>query len=370
MVAALPACVIPRSVVRLLATVGRVTRPGLPLLVVSLVLAAGCGAKAPEETAEGTEAATETVAAPTGGLFAAGPVGLLDEDVVGPPYYPEARAFAPAPGPRPSDAELLREAEALVAARDPLLVDRVAARFEDPDLVERVPDPALRAALVSLLGTVASGAVDWVATSPRFTRVEFGPVGAGRIGRSIGEPGGQRIVIDSRFRNERPALLSVVLAHEAFHADGRASELEELVAVAAQSLVHMEQLLADPALAEERTELAQSTNAWVVIRLNTHRDGSSDLRLVLLDDGPSVLPGGLGQPHFAAFFDPTAAPTPGNRYLQGVAGAVAEAGASPPTALDFDIGSIMFLDENQGALDESELERVAGLLGMDIGPTA
>ena len=354
---------------RLLATVGRVTRPGLPLLVVSLVLAAGCGAKAPEETAAGPEAATETVAVPTGGLFADGPVGLLDEDVVGPPYYPEAQAFPPAAGPRASDAELLREAEALVAARDPLLADRVAARFDDPDLVERVPDPALRAALVSLLGTVASDAVDF-ATSPRFTRVEFGPVGAGRIGRSIGEPGGQRIVIDSRFRNERPALLSVVLAHEAFHADGRASELEELVAVAVQSLVHMEQLLADPALAEEGTELAQSTNAWVVVRLNTHRTGSSDLRLVLLDDGPSVLPGGLGQPHFAAFFDPTAAPTPGNRYLQGVAGAVAEVGASPPAGLDFDIGSIMFLDENQGALTESELERVAGLLGMDIGPTA
>jgi hypothetical protein len=177
-------------------------------------------------------------------------------------------------------------------------------------------------------------------------------------------------VIDSRFRNERPALLSVVLAHEAFHADGRASELEELVAVAVQALVHAQQLLADPTLAEERTELAQSTNAWVVIRLNTHRTGSPDLRLVLVDDGPSVLPGGLGQPHFAAFFDPTAAPTPGNRYLQDVAGAVAEAGASPPAALDFDIESIVFLDENQGALTPSELERVAGLLGMDIGPTA
>ena len=118
--------------------------------------------------------------------------------------------------------------------------------------------------------------------------------------------------------------MSVLLAHEAFHSDGRASDLEELVAVAVQSLVHMQQLLADPEIAQERTELAQSANAWIVIRLNTHRPGSSDLRLVLVDDGPTVLPGGLGQPHFAAFFDPTAAPTPGNRYLREVAEAVAE----------------------------------------------
>jgi hypothetical protein len=351
--------------------VAPVSRRGFSLLVMSLVLAAGCGAQVPAETGSAPETgASETLTSPLGDLFAAGPVRLLDEDVVGPPYYPDAQAFPPAAEPRVTKNELLREAEALVAARDPSLADTAARRFEDPALVERIPDPGLRAALVSLLGTVASPAVDWLASGPRFTRVEFGPVGDGAIARSVAETGGQRIVVDSRFRNERPALLSIVLAHEAFHSDGRASDLEELVAVAVQALVHMQQLLADPAIADERTELAQSTNAWVVIRLNTHRTGSSDLRLVLPDDAPSVLPGGLERPHFAAFFDPLADPTPGNRYLQAVAAAVADTGSDPPAALDFDIRAIAFLDTNPGPLTDDELTRVAGYLGLDAGPAA
>jgi hypothetical protein len=372
MVAGAQAACIPRSEVPASARVGSVSRRGFSLLVVSLILAAGCGAQAHEDTAAtpGT-GPSETLAAPVGDLFADGPVRLLDEDVVGPPYYPEAQALSPAGGPRPSDSELLSEARTLTAARDPSLSDAAARRFEDPALAQRVPDPALRAALVSLLGTVAAPAVDWYASSPRFTRVEFGPVGDGAIAKSITETGGgQRIVIDSRFRDERPALLSVVLAHEAFHSDGRASDLEELVAVAVQALVHMQQLLADPTIADERTELAQSTNAWVVIRLNTHEAGSSDLRLVLSDDAPSVLPGGLERPYFAAFFDPLADPTPGNRYLQETAAAVGESAAGPPASLDFDVQAVMFFDTNQGPLTEAELVRVAGLLDLDVGPTA
>jgi hypothetical protein len=187
------------------------------------------------------------------------------------------------------------------------------------------------------------------------------------IAQSLSGPDGQRVVVAERLRFERPGLLSVVLAHEALHADGEPSDLEELVATALQAIVHLQQLLADPSLATERTELAQSANAWVLIRLNTRDPATGALRLVLDDGGPSVLPGGLDRPYFAAFFDPTAAETPGNAYLAALLAAVGGS-VEPPVRPGFDLATVAFLDANQAALGASDLERAARLLGFE-GPS-
>jgi hypothetical protein len=224
---------------------------------------------------------------------------------------------------------------------------------------------------VSLLGTIAEPALDWLVRGGRFARIEFGDPEGAAIAKSLTGPDGlQRLVVDRRYRFERPALLSVVLAHEALHSDDRVADLEELVATSFQALVQMQQLLADPTLADERTALAQATNAWVVIRLNTRRIGSPELRLVLDDFGPTVLPGGLERPSFAAFFDPTGQPTPGNRYLTDLVAAVAEPGGELPDSPDFSLETIAFLDENQGALTPAELVRVADSLGLELEPAS
>jgi hypothetical protein len=217
---------------------------------------------------------------------------------------------------------------------------------------------------VSLLGTLAEPAVEWLLEGGRFALVDFGELDGPEIAQSLTESDGrQRIVVASRLAHEEPGLLSVVIAHEALHADDRVSDLEELVATALQALVHMQQLLADPALAEEQTELAQSTNAWVLIRFNTRAEGSSTLRLVLPDGGPSVLPGGLERPYFAAFFDPAADPTPGNPYLVALVGAAAV--AEPPPELDFAVDTIELLDTGQAVLNDDELVRIADLLDLE-----
>jgi hypothetical protein len=296
----------------------------------------------------------------------AGPFAPARPELFGPPYYPGTQQAEPARGPDQATAaaELGQRAEQLVGARDAALVSRARQLYADPRLEQLVPHPALRAAVVSLLGTLAEPAIEWLLDGRRFALVDFGELDGTEIAQSqTGADGRQRIVVASRVAHEEPGLLSVVIAHEALHADDRVSDLEELVASAFQALVHMEQLLADPALAEEQTELAQSTNAWVLIRFNTRAEGTPTLRLVLPDGGPSVLPGGLDRPHFAAFFDPAAEPTPGNPYLAALVVAVAV--AEPPPELDFAVETIELLDAGQAVLSDDELLLVADLLDLD-----
>jgi hypothetical protein len=337
------------------------------------LLAAGCSTEQPDaepltaSTDRQTGGATASLEAP----FEAGPASLSDEGAVGPPYFPDAEAFPPAPAEERSPSDLLREVQALVGARDQRLPGEAAAVFSDEEVERHIPDPELRAAAVALLGTIAQPAIDWLVRDGPFEEIAFGDPPGAVIARSVAQPGGgQRIVVDRRFRFERPAFLSVVLAHEALHADGRPSDLEELIATALQALVHLEQLAADPTLADERTALAQATNAWVVIRLNTHEPGSSDLRLVLDDAGSTVLPDGLDRPHFASFFDPTASPSPGNPYLGALVAAVAEPGVTPPGRPDFDFETVAFLDANQGVLPIAEIVKAARALGLQIQPVA
>jgi hypothetical protein len=328
-----------------------------------VVAAGGCGGDAAAPSVGTTAAAAP---ADDGAGLRGGPFAPADRDLFGPPYYPDARDLPPAPGPARGAEELLEDAVTLVAARGSDLSEEARALFAAPELRARIPNPALRAAAVSLLGTIAEPALDWLVDGGGFASVGFGAVEGSVIAKSLAVPDGlQRIVVADRLRFERPGLLSVVLAHEALHADPEPSDLEELVATALQAIVHMQQLLADPSLAAERTELAQSANAWVLIRLNTREAGTGELRLVLDDDGPSVLPGGLDRPYFAAFFDPSAPETPGNAYLADLLAAVAGETVEPPARPGFDLATVEFLDENQAVLGERDLARVAQLLDLE-----
>ena len=340
------------------------------LLLAAAVLTAGCSSE-PADVAPGTASTSAGRSPDPALLLEAGPAGLADETLVGPPYYPQAEALAPAVDAGRSPGDLLGEVQALVGARDPALAATAAQLFVDGEVRARFPALELRAALASLLGTVAEPAIGWLVRAGPFDRIVFGDPPGDAIARSFStRDGSQRIVVDRAFRFERPALLSVLLAHEAFHSDGEASDLEELVATSFQALVHLEQLVADPTLAVERTALAQATNAWAVIRLNTRAAGSSDLRLILEEAGQTVLPGGLERPHFASFFDPNARATPGNPYLWALLAAVAEPGAEAPASAGFDLETVSFLDLNQSALSVDELLAAARALGLQVEQVA
>jgi hypothetical protein len=288
-----------------------------------------------------------------------------DTSLFSPTYYPGVEALAPAEGPDWSDERAVERAVALVEARDPARAAEARELYSDRELAAVAPDPVVRAALVSLLGTIAEPAIGWIAHEGPFTSVELGDPG-GVVARSLADPDGtQRIVLDERLRFEDPGLLSVVLAHEALHADGEVSDLEELVALSFQALVQMQQLLADPALGTGRSLLSQQLNPWVLARLNTREPGSTALRLVLPDGSPTIFPGGIERPYFAALFDPSAEPTPGNALLSDLITAVTGPDGPLPEPLDFSIETVELLDSTQTALTVSELARAAEALGLE-----
>jgi hypothetical protein len=328
-----------------------------------VLAAAGCGDD--DEAGAPPPAPPATTAAPASPLTSERLVPA-DTSLFLPTYYPDVEPLPPAAGPEWSEQRALERAVELVEARDPALEAEARALFTGEELVAVAPDPVVRAALVSLLGTIAEPAVDWVAGAGPFTSVELGDPGGGVVARSLAEPDGtQRIVLDERLRFEDPGLLSAVLAHEALHSDGEVSDLEELVALSFQALVQMEQLLADPGLGDERTLLAQQLNPWVLARLNTREPGSTALRLVLADGAPTIFPGGIDRPYFAALFDPSAEPTPGNPLLVDLVAAVAEPDAPTLYPLDFSVETVELLDSAQSALTPKELARAAEALGLE-----
>lgn len=293
-----------------------------------------------------------------------GPLEPSDPTLFAPPYCPASPVFPPAEAEL-GEGEAVARALALVEHHDPARIEEARAVFDDPALSLVVPDHALRAGLASLTGTLAEPVIAWVATS--FARVEFGTPGEGAAARSIEVEGEQVIIVGERFRFEDPGLLGVLLTHEALHSDAAISDFEELIAFAIQALVHMEQIVADPSLATQRTELAQQLNPWVLARLNTRVPGSSELRLLLPDFAPSIFPGGVSRPYFAVLFDPNAESTPGNALLARLAGNVANAEVAPPDDLRFSIAAVGLLDAGQDAISDDELIAVARALDLRPG---
>jgi hypothetical protein len=350
-------------------------------LVAGAALAAGCGgggssqpetpeppAAATAEPGESGAAVSPQPAGPPEQTLGEGPLRPTDPSLFHPTYYPEVSELPPAQGAAPTKAQILERLLTFLSARDPALVPRARELFEAPKLVEKVRAPSLRAALVALLGTLGEPAIDFILGGDRFASITFGEPPGGAVAKSfrVGN-GGQQIVVDARYKREDPILLSPLLAHEVLHSDGKVSDLEELVAFAVQSLVHMEQLATHPELGSEKTGLAQHLNAWVLARLNTRTPGTADLRLYVPGEiSGGIFPGGIAIPHLASLFDPSAQPTPGNRYLEQMLDELAEPGASAPAAADFDPETIRFIDENQAALSTEELVQAAEALGLEV----
>ena len=337
-------------------------RRAVIVLLVTGLVAGGCGEDQDASEPPVSPPPAATVTSP----LAAARLAPGDESQFSPTYYPDVAVLEPAAGPEWTEERALGRAVELVETRDPARAEEARKLFADPDLEAVVPDPVLRAAAVSLLGTIAEPVIAWLATGGHFRQVELGDPGSGAVARSLADPDGtQRIVVDERLRFEDPGLLSAVLAHEGLHSDGEVSDLEELIALSFQALVHMQQLVADPALGSERTLLAQHLNPWVLARLNTREPGSTDLRLVLSDSSPTIFPGGIDRPHFAALFDPAAEPTPGNALLSDLVKAVVERDAPLPDPLDFSVETVELLDAGQVALGPEELARAAEALGLE-----
>jgi hypothetical protein len=294
-------------------------------------------------------------------------------------------------GPALTEQETKEALREFLERRFPCDPDRVKdglTVFTDPIARMKAPEPAMRAALASLIGTVGEPAILHVLNGSPVTLIHFGVV----LQRGSGLPsrpgiaydltdGTRQIVLDRRFRFAPFASFAPLLFHEVLHTgvdNDIAGLIEESVASALESLVYMEMLLTDPSLAaipDERTRL--NNNPMAVARLNSGPAGSSDLTLFVPGGTTNINPITV-EPltEFYEYYFVYSAPegdaefrereTEGNTLLQDVLELLAEPGVTPPADADFDQATAQFVDQNQGVLTAAELIAVACILELDV----
>ena len=209
-----------------------------------------------------------------------------------PGIYPQGSPMEPAAGPPIDEADAHRIITDLVPLRDPGALDRSLALLDDPDVVGRIPDPAVRAALALLVPTIAAPLV--VSFLDRTSPVEtiamvdmpdssrtFGPIaGGGRGDRAL----------NGRYAAEHPLAIAPSLVHHlGWLATG--DRYEEVLLHGLLAVVHLQWIAAIPGLALTNTELTRRQNSMALTLANSRRPGAIHPSM-RADDGPGVIPGG------------------------------------------------------------------------------
>jgi hypothetical protein len=159
-------------------------------------------------------------------------------------------------------------------------VQAVLARFDDPDVVNVIAAPAIRAALLMLSGLEPYQAViDSLIggkneTGLPFAAVEFADLGIANAVAMIHPPSAQTggrflMQIASVFANEPPLQLLPAIIHESMHGDGENSGPEELAANILDTVAYGELLLIDPSAAYDGTQLTAYNNLQLYALLNS-----------------------------------------------------------------------------------------------------
>lgn len=208
-----------------------------------------------------------------------------------PGLYPDGPEMHPAAPPAFDRDESRATLGDLLA---PDVVEEAEGRFDDPALIERVPDDAVRAALL-LLGDGPSDPVLRAFLTGDTAVHSFGidrTAGAGRvIGTAVGEIEPRRRVLNERYRSEHPAVIAPSLAHALCHHGDRASNAEEATLHGLLAATHVWLLAGTPALVELGTELARRQASMSITLLNARPPGGAAAS-IRCPDGPGTIPGG------------------------------------------------------------------------------
>ncbi len=265
-------------------------------------------------------------------------------------------------------------------------------QFRDPTLTAIVPSPLLRAALISLTGTVAAPAIQDVLSdlpdgTHRYTSIDFRAPGDTRPTYTTVNNDGHIAIGFERDNTAEPfQVLGVILAHETLHQDTVNGWYEENINNIVMTLVQTQFYHVDPGLAALKTPQLRVYNDQLLGMLNSGRlnfpgvgffaapqvqTGSSSPRPVIYPGSPyaftSVIQFGnviskvLND--FGFFGIPDRA-TPGNPTLQAELSRITHTRAR---SANFDQGTERLLDEKQKIVDEHTAMQLAKLLKLTIG---
>lgn len=313
-------------------------------------------------------------------VLEARPLTPTNVNLFSPAAYPEATPMVPAAGPPPMEAQVEAMLQDYLRAEFPHHRQAIAeglALFDDPDLIAKIPNPSLRAGLIGLMGTAGEPAIDFVRNAqtpeglPKVSAIGFDSLpwdpSDTRIGRAVIDPASQQVVyiFNPKFQSENPFAFTSIESHEVLHSDLEVATTEEVINLALQSYIYLEQLAKHPDVALADTELTRRNNTNGLARLNS---GSGD-ELGLFDSTTHepVLPGSpiTATSWFGQFDDvPGFIDTPGNPLLRAYLANIAERGSVAPANPNFDMATLQFIDQNSARLAK-ELESNHGLRVFD-----
>jgi hypothetical protein len=196
--------------------------------------------------------------------------------------------------------------------------------FDGVELKAKVPDPTLRASLVSLHGTAAEPVIGFFLRTAYAAPPRFGGLPVTTIGKSasLGSPRKQQVILNVRFQGDHFALLSGIFAHEILHHDDTPNIAEEVLLNALTAIVQTQLLARHPELAMLDTELSRNMNDYVLEFANSRLRGSPR-SAILAPGGKGVAPGSTKNvPDFWTFFS--------RQYTGQIRGGVPDALPAPP----------------------------------------
>lgn len=208
-----------------------------------------------------------------------------------PGIYPDGPEMVPASGAPLDESAAL---EVIDRCLDPDHAEAARTAFGNGDTARRVPEPALRAALVLLTGGPAAPVLDaFVAGATPVQQLDIGPTeGRGRVvGQERDDPDPARRVLDERYRAEHPAVVAPSLAHALCHHGPLAGNAEEATLHGLLAAVHTWLLATTPTLGALRSELARRQASLTITLLNARAPGSPRAS-IRCPEGPGAIPGG------------------------------------------------------------------------------
>ena len=200
-----------------------------------------------------------------------------------PGLYPEGPPMKLLTKPPPSEAVVRAQLSAFL--KDSAAKAATLKLFDRPDVKTAIADPNLRAAFVSLKGTLAESVIDFFLARKAFAQWATVPQRT-----LIAAPAGNAILFSSRYQSEHFALLIGMFAHEILHHDFSASATEEVLLHAVNNTVHLQLLSRHPELATARTELTRFMNSDVLFFMNSRTPGASRSAIVV-PKGRGTAPG-------------------------------------------------------------------------------
>jgi hypothetical protein len=217
--------------------------------------------------------------------------------------YPTGSAMSPATGSALSEAQVREQLRTFLGAwygGNTTKSNQALALFDASHVKTMAPDADIRAALVSLSGTIWAPLLDHFLTSGRFHPARYGGLPVTAFARAYVSGEKLNIIFNSRHNREHFSRRIGAWTHEIGHDEADLARDEERVLHAVTAMGWGQVLIRNPEFASQNTELTRFMNSYLLQFLNS-RENDSPQSEIVAPSGVGTAPGSpYNAPDFAS----------------------------------------------------------------------